>query len=667
MDKLAQVFPPSRIDLARESDFALGDLQVRPPRREVERGGVRHVLQPRVMQVLVALAQSPNQVVSQHELIARCWDGLSVSDDAIGRCIAQLRRLAASWPEAPFEIETIAGVGYCLEAVSAGSGEVLGVRVGTSARRGLIAIVTALALVVLGGLWLWQSHSVRANQALFPTVAVTAFQPADGSPEAKAIAATLAGEVSDAASGYDLVVVKPTPFDGLRRLSSADFLLNGRVLRKGAQLTVTSELVAARQGVVIYAFDTPVAVSGPNEAASVIAARLAHALDPSKLTNDLGGKLSASDYTLVARANEAIDLNDWVDALGQVQALARRHPSDGDLEAATAITAALAALTAPPADRAELVRLARRSIANAERLNPNSALLYVAKGFFANGPLSYAEQESLSRKAIELEPTFHVAFNGLGEVLISVGRCKEGAGAIRRSIQLDPMSKVVVGNAIQEFVAAGDKDQAEQALARYQSLWPGDPVSNYWRILVALYLGAPSEVPAIVAKGPMPAGGGTPAAEVQTLLVGVTAHDPASVRDRVRLCFASYGRSPGQAADSICLLEMVRDGALDDAFRFAELAYPDHRGLYPPNADGWLLDPPLGLDPAWLFTPRMKPFRDDPRFWDVALRAGLVDYWLSTGAWPDDCEGQVADCKRLAEAAKVRPPAPHGAPKSGRG
>jgi len=116
MDKLTQsLLPPSRIDLAREPDFRLGAVMARPSRREVEACGVRHLLQPRVMQVLVALARSPNEVVSQQELILRCWAGLSVSDDAIGRCIGQLRRLAASWAEPPFEIETIAGVGYRLE------------------------------------------------------------------------------------------------------------------------------------------------------------------------------------------------------------------------------------------------------------------------------------------------------------------------------------------------------------------------------------------------------------------------------------------------------------------------------------------------------------------------------------------------------------------------
>jgi TolB-like protein/Tfp pilus assembly protein PilF len=115
MDTLTRAFPSrTRIDLAGEADFALGALNVRPSRREVDAAGVRHILQPRVMQVLVALAHPTTEVVSHDELILRCWGGLSVGDDAVGRCIGQLRRFAGQWDTPPFEIETIAGVGYRL-------------------------------------------------------------------------------------------------------------------------------------------------------------------------------------------------------------------------------------------------------------------------------------------------------------------------------------------------------------------------------------------------------------------------------------------------------------------------------------------------------------------------------------------------------------------------
>src|SRR6478672_8463226 len=104
--------PP--IDLAAESDFRLGSLLVSPSTREVSHGGTREMLEPRVMQVLVALFQGNGRVISRDELIARCWEGRIVGEDAINRAIGRLRRLSETGSDAPFGIETIPRVGYRL-------------------------------------------------------------------------------------------------------------------------------------------------------------------------------------------------------------------------------------------------------------------------------------------------------------------------------------------------------------------------------------------------------------------------------------------------------------------------------------------------------------------------------------------------------------------------
>jgi len=107
------------VDLAQEPDFALGPLQVRPSSREVlTAAGEREVLEPRVMQVLVALARRPDQVVSRDQLIDACWAGRVVGEDAINRCIGRVRRLAETY--GGFSVETIARVGYRL-TVAAGA------------------------------------------------------------------------------------------------------------------------------------------------------------------------------------------------------------------------------------------------------------------------------------------------------------------------------------------------------------------------------------------------------------------------------------------------------------------------------------------------------------------------------------------------------------------
>jgi DNA-binding winged helix-turn-helix (wHTH) protein/formylglycine-generating enzyme required for sulfatase activity/dienelactone hydrolase len=103
---------PVSVDLAVEPDFTLGALEVRPSSREVLDSGEREVLEPRVMQVLVALARRRGQVVSRDQLIEECWAGRVVGEDAINRCIARVRRLAEA--HGGFAIETIARVGYRL-------------------------------------------------------------------------------------------------------------------------------------------------------------------------------------------------------------------------------------------------------------------------------------------------------------------------------------------------------------------------------------------------------------------------------------------------------------------------------------------------------------------------------------------------------------------------
>jgi eukaryotic-like serine/threonine-protein kinase len=101
------------VNLARESDFTLGTLRVRPSAREVlAPDQTVEVLEPRVMQVLVALARRRGDVVSRDDLSEECWGGRVVGEDAITRCVARVRRLAET--HGSFAVETVARVGYRL-------------------------------------------------------------------------------------------------------------------------------------------------------------------------------------------------------------------------------------------------------------------------------------------------------------------------------------------------------------------------------------------------------------------------------------------------------------------------------------------------------------------------------------------------------------------------
>ncbi len=104
-----------RIDLAHEEPFRLGRLTVRPQLRQIVRDdGAEEVVEPRVMQVLVALARADGAILSRDDLTRCCWEGRVVGEDAINRVISRLRRVAEGIGGSDFRIETITKVGYRL-------------------------------------------------------------------------------------------------------------------------------------------------------------------------------------------------------------------------------------------------------------------------------------------------------------------------------------------------------------------------------------------------------------------------------------------------------------------------------------------------------------------------------------------------------------------------
>lgn len=103
--------PP--VELAHERDFFLGAITVRPSASEIVVDGTARRIEPRIMQTLVALARADGAVTSRDELMARCWSGMVVGEDAITRAVGKVRRLAELTPRS-FTVETIPKVGYRL-------------------------------------------------------------------------------------------------------------------------------------------------------------------------------------------------------------------------------------------------------------------------------------------------------------------------------------------------------------------------------------------------------------------------------------------------------------------------------------------------------------------------------------------------------------------------
>ena len=115
MEGALTVARPDVASLARSPDWVLGDAVIRPSLRAVQGPEGSVAVEPRVMQVLLLLAEAGGSVVSREDIHAICWGGIVVGDDSLNRAVAEIRRAARS-TGSNFSIETIPRVGYRLVA-----------------------------------------------------------------------------------------------------------------------------------------------------------------------------------------------------------------------------------------------------------------------------------------------------------------------------------------------------------------------------------------------------------------------------------------------------------------------------------------------------------------------------------------------------------------------
>jgi DNA-binding winged helix-turn-helix (wHTH) protein len=115
--------------------FRLGDWLVLPSLNRLSRGGECRRLEPRVMDVLVALAAAEGRVIPPERLIDEVWARQFVAESTLTRAVTLLRQALGDDVHRPRYIETIARRGYRVVAevapiVAAGRGPADGVAAG---------------------------------------------------------------------------------------------------------------------------------------------------------------------------------------------------------------------------------------------------------------------------------------------------------------------------------------------------------------------------------------------------------------------------------------------------------------------------------------------------------------------------------------------------------
>ena len=73
-----------------EGDFRIGDWLVRPDLNRIEREGEEKSIVPKVMDVLVYLADHAKEVLPKERIIQAVWSDTFVTDDVLKQAIFEL-------------------------------------------------------------------------------------------------------------------------------------------------------------------------------------------------------------------------------------------------------------------------------------------------------------------------------------------------------------------------------------------------------------------------------------------------------------------------------------------------------------------------------------------------------------------------------------------------
>lgn len=458
-----------RINLAETSDFDLGGLRVRPAHRQVSMNGQCRELEPKVAQVLIALASASPAVVSRDRLVEQCWDGRIVGDDALNRCILALRHLAREFSPEPFAIETVPRVGYSLLAGPAGQA-LAPHRVATPTRKVSLAILLVAVVAASAGLSWWRSGQLHAAPA---SIAVISFRNLSaGDPYfAEGVGEEIRGQLSRepefrvAGGNSSSQFEQGANIREIARRLNVNYVLEGSVQTQGKKVRVNSDLVRASDGIRVwsdsYDGDLNDIFAIQQTISTAIAGSLrrklvrAPSLSGPLVTNALAYSFYLTAKGLVRNGGPAVGYT----AVGLLRDALNSDPHYAPAWVSLARATELEAVAKGPEAFIAARRKAQRYALHALELAPDLAEAHRELGF----QLPYASPESKAhlRRAADLDPNDAENLLGLGLVESANGEFDQELATYRRANEIDPLWYRTTGQLAIALSELGERLQAE--------------------------------------------------------------------------------------------------------------------------------------------------------------------------------------------------------------
>jgi TolB-like protein len=575
--------------------FRLGALTVRPLSHEIVAEGGVEVLEPRVMAVLAVLAERRGTVVTRDCLVERCWAGRAVSEDAIQRCIARLRRLGEA--HGGFAIDTIRTVGYRL---------------------------------------------VEDGVTRPPSLAVLAFDNLSRDPDLDYFADGVSEEILHAVS-------RASPLKVIGRASSFRFrdaekqpsriaialdvthLLDGSVRRSGNRVRIAVRLIEGVTEKVLWTERYECALAECFAVQDEIAQSVTSALGVTVVPHTLPGTVDAFAYDLYQRARELGIAFGKPGAQRRAIALLEEAVTRAPQFAPAWALLAQCRVQhrASDATDAELGPLRLGIVAAAERavaLEPDDGSALACLAFVEPAAGAFARQEAILQRALATRNARGV-FAPFSTFCASVGRNREALAAAETAFAHDPLHPGMANwraILLWQNGRTGESRESVAALARRGDLAGG--MLGHAAVLAA-YDGDWAFVDRLLTSTVNEGADRGLQAALATLSV---LRNPDTAQRALAAARERLAKSGTVPLGTLCLLAHL--GLTGEAFSLVEkasfdaLTAPDSR-----SAD-------VGLH--ILFSPPAAALRGDRRFTDLCARLGLVDYWTNSGRWPD-CAGDL--------------------------
>jgi DNA-binding winged helix-turn-helix (wHTH) protein/TolB-like protein len=637
------------IDLAQEADFDLGSLRVRPPRCEVEWNGVTQTLQRRVMQVLVALAQARGAVVSQGDLVVRCWRGLSVSEDAIYRCISKLRKLAAEYPELPYAIEAVPGVGYRLTSpglVETHKSIELEPQPDRGTRRRVIAAATAIAILILAAATIWIVRERVSGDHHSMRVAVQPFNALTNSVDARALAQRIPNEIVNQFGDTQIVTALASEQTGTAPGAKPGLVVSGLVRDDSPNVSVDIRVEDGTTHSALWSMEFKRHRSEISDLPLEIAARVADVVNMAIFARTANPPLT-DDAALSAllQANDMIrdtQGGDWAQMIDRAQSVVARHPEFAFGHDVLSVAYAEAAEDIDIPERAQAMKEAARREANLTlRLDPQDAGVYaVLMGLHA--PYDYRSQEAILRRGLKYgkhpKQPLGALYSNSAMLLSNVGRLREALSFQLVARATDEWGPPKTAQLARLYATMGNLPAARSWVQKGVQTWPNHSGMRRVQQYIAGFYEPPSVAQAIFDR--IDAQRSPDEKQGDVWRTFIEARSTQSQRVTASAAQDIRGAADrGKISRDTEVMMLAALGETGQAFRVVNLALDRHEPLL-----------------AWfLFAPVTRPMRQDPRFVGLANRLGLIDYWRETGKWPDFCTDRSSECSpHLLAAIEAR-------------